>query len=140
MVASVNVEEIEAIIFQTAKILTEINEELPPFSTRYPDKLESCLEQPFQAFGNTEFYPTLFKKSAILFYLLIKNHPFRNGNKRIAVFTVIYFLYKNKLLINVKTGHLYTLAIFVAESDLSEKEEVLGKLEEIFIESTEVTK
>ncbi|MCX6785530.1 MAG: Fic family protein [Candidatus Komeilibacteria bacterium] len=54
------------------------------------------MEQPYQTFGGKQLYPGLIKKSAILFYLMIKNHPFQNGNKRIAMTTLFYFLYKNK--------------------------------------------
>jgi death-on-curing protein len=40
-------------------------------------------------------YPTLVATAAILFYLMIKNHPFQNGNKRIAITTLLTFLYNN---------------------------------------------
>jgi len=36
-------------------------------------------------------YPTLVSKASFLFYLMIKNHPFQNGNKRIAITTLFTF-------------------------------------------------
>ena len=49
--------------------------------------LESALANP-----QYPYYPTLFKKAAILYYSLIKNHPFKNGNKRTATASLIVFL------------------------------------------------
>jgi len=46
-------------------------------------------------------YHGLIGKAAILFYLLIKNHPFKNGNKRIAITTVLVFLSINKKWLKV---------------------------------------
>ncbi|HUC87188.1 MAG TPA: type II toxin-antitoxin system death-on-curing family toxin [Candidatus Saccharimonadales bacterium] len=71
------------------------DEPLPPFNTRYPDRLEGSLIAPFQEFEGHSPYPELEDKAAILFYLMIKDHPFKNGNKRIAVTTLLVFLAEN---------------------------------------------
>ena len=49
--------------------------------------LESALGNPRQS-----FYKTVYEKAAILYYGLIKNHPFRNGNKRTATAAFLVFL------------------------------------------------
>ncbi len=61
--------------------------------------LESAINQPRQTFEETELYPTLIDKAAILFYGINKNHPFRNGNKRISAASLIVFLYINEMQI-----------------------------------------
>jgi death-on-curing family protein len=57
--------------------------------------LESALNNPRQTFGGKDLYPTLSKKAAILYYSLIKNHPFENGNKRTATAALLVFLHIN---------------------------------------------
>ncbi len=44
--------------------------------------LESALAQPRMTFGGEELYPTIVEKAAALGFVLIKNHPFVDGNKR----------------------------------------------------------
>ena len=55
-------------------------------------------------------------KAAVLFYLMIKNHPFSNGNKRIAVTTLLVFLALNAKWIEVSNEELYNFAVWVASS------------------------
>ena len=86
-----SVQYIEEVAYQLAKEAMEWNEPIPDFNTRFPNILERCLAAPRQ-----RFYPTLLSKAGILFYLMIKNHPFQNGNKRIAMVTLLSFLFKNK--------------------------------------------
>lgn len=57
--------------------------------------LDSALNNPKQTFQKQELYTTLAKKVAVLYYGLIKNHPFRNGNKRIATASLLVFLFMN---------------------------------------------
>lgn len=105
------------------------SEPIPDFSTRYTNVLEGCINQPYQSFGGKQLYPGLIKKSSILFYLMIKNHPFQNGNKRIAMVTLFYFLYKNKKWIKVDNQELYNFAKWVAESNPKLKKAILGAIE-----------
>ena len=46
--------------------------------------LRSALARPHTSFGGQDLYPTLFEKAAALFESLIRNHPFVDGNKRVA--------------------------------------------------------
>jgi death-on-curing protein len=46
--------------------------------------LESSLDQPLQMFGGEDLYPSIPAKAAALCFFLVRNHPFVDGNKRIA--------------------------------------------------------
>ena len=91
MIRLLTIEDIEFLAHSLAIELMGWDEPIPPFRTRYPDKLESCLNTISQTFGGKELYPSLAEKAAVLFYLLIKNHPFQNGNKRVAVTALLVF-------------------------------------------------
>ena len=73
------------------------------FATREPWRFEivnspgliSALTTPFQStFGQASF-PALLDKAAALVFFLIANHPFRDGNKRIAGASLRLFLERN---------------------------------------------
>lgn len=59
------------------------------------DGLLSALAAPRQTMFGEELHPSLLDKAAILFFLLIKNHPFYDGNKRIALTALRNFLLEN---------------------------------------------
>ncbi len=122
---AITIEEVEWLAHKLAKKHLEWNEKIPDFSTRFPNILESCLHTPFQTYGKKDLYPTLEGKASILFYLMIKNHPFQNGNKRIAVTTLLVFLYLNKKWLKINPEKLYKTSVWVAESDPDHKEGVL---------------
>jgi death-on-curing protein len=126
---TIHVKEVEYIAFKLAKEMLAFNEPIPDFSTRYPNILESCLATPFQSFSKKSLYPGFLSKASILFYLLIKNHPFQNGNKRIAMTTLFVFLYKNKKWIKVDTQELYNFTVWVAQSPPRVKDETVKAIE-----------
>src|SRR3990167_7326656 len=117
--------EIEYIAYALAKETMTWSEPIPDFSSRFPNTLESCLATPFQTFGGKPLYKGLLEKAAVLFYLMVKNHPFKNGNKRIAMTTLFYFLYKNKKWLRVDNQELYNFAKWVTESNAKLKEETV---------------
>lgn len=119
------VKEVEYIAFSLAQEILAFNEPIPDFSTRYANILESCLAAPFQSFSGRSLYCGLVDKTAILFYLLIKNYPFQNGNKRIAMTTLFVFLHKNKKWLKVDTQELYNFTMWVAQSPPRFKEETV---------------
>jgi death-on-curing family protein len=122
---SIHVKEVEYIAFRLAKEMLAFDEPIPDFSSRRPNILESCLATPFQSFSKKSLYPGFIHKASILFYLLSKNHPFQNGNKRIAMTTLFVFLYKNKKWIKVDTQELYNFTVWVAQSPPKVKEETV---------------
>lgn len=127
-IKAIGVQDIQYLAHQLAKETMNWDEPIPDFETRYPNKLESCLIVPFQTFGNKLLYKGLLDKAAVLFYLLVKNHPFQNGNKRLAVTTLLVFLFRNKKWLKVDTKGFYNFAIWVAESGPEFKDEVVAAI------------
>lgn len=126
---TITIKEVEYTAFRLAKELLAYNEPIPDFATRFPNILESCLATPFQSFSRKSLYPGLVSKASILFYLLLKNHPFQNGNKRIAMTALLVFLYMNKKWIKADLQELYNFAIWIASSPPQFKEEVVKAIE-----------
>jgi prophage maintenance system killer protein len=92
--------------------------------------IESAINQIRQGFGEKEFYPSLEEKAAMLLYLVVKNHAFVDGNKRIAAACFLLFLERNKLLYTpigqpiLSNDALASLTLFVAASNSEEMETV----------------
>ena len=122
---SLTIAEVEYTAFRLAKELMTWDESIPAFGSRFPNILESCLETPFGQFNKKDLYRGLAGKGSILFYLLIKNHPFQNGNKRIAIMCLLCFLYKNEKWIYISNDRLYRFAKHVAGSKPIKREPVL---------------
>jgi len=125
----ITVKEVEYLAFQLAQEHLSFDEPIPDFSTRFPHILESCLLTPFQRFSGKYLYPSLVGKASILLYLMIKNHPFQNGNKRIALTTLLVFLNKNGKWLKVDTQSFYNFTVWVAQSPAELKEEVVMGIE-----------
>ena len=126
--------DVEHVAFHLARELLSFNEPIPDYSTRFPNVLESCLITPFQKFSRKSLYPSLVAKASILLYLLIKNHPFQNGNKRIALTTLLVFLHRNGKWLKVDTQEFYNFTVWVAQSPAVLKDEVVMGIEK-FIKS-----
>ncbi len=133
IIKKLSIIEIEYVAHRLAQELMEYGEPIPPFDTRYPEKLESCLKTPFQTFNKKSLYQTFETKASILFYLMIKNHPFQNGNKRVAVLTLIYFLVQNGRKLKVDNKILYEFSREIASSDPKDKDVVLSKIREFIV-------
>jgi death-on-curing family protein len=114
---NISITDVQYVAHRLAQETMEWSEPIPDFSTRYTNALERSIEAPFQSFSGKELYPGLLKKASMLFYLMIKNHPFKNGNKRIAMTTLFYFLHTNKKWLKVDNQELYNFAKWVAESN-----------------------
>ncbi|MFC1675240.1 type II toxin-antitoxin system death-on-curing family toxin [Candidatus Omnitrophota bacterium] len=126
---SISIAEVEFIAFRLAKETLDFNEPIPEFTTRFPNILESCLATPVQRFAKKTLYAGLIQKAAVLFYLMIKNHPFQNGNKRIAMTTLLVLLHENKKWLKVDKKELYNFAIWVASSPARLKSETVQAIE-----------
>lgn len=129
MVKRVTVKEVEHIAFKMAQELLSFNEPIPDFSTRIPNILESCLATPFQTFGGKFLYPRFLTRASMLFYFMIKNHPFENGNKRIAITTLFTFLFANNKWLIADIQELYNFTVWVAQSPPQFKDEVVKAIE-----------
>ena len=82
--------------------------------------LEAALARPFHGFGEQDAYPTPFEKAAALMHSLAKNHPFVDGNKRIALVLALYLLEElgYQLRPDVANDTRYAMVIAVASSEL----------------------
>ena len=125
---TISVKDIEQTAFYLAKELMTFNEPIPDFSTRFPNILESCLATPFQSFSKRPLYKGLTAKASILFYLMLKNHPFQNGNKRIAITTMLVFLDLNGKWLNAKLDEFYELSVRVSASTPSEFKDMVASI------------
>jgi death-on-curing family protein len=90
--------------------------------------LEGILQGVYQTFGGEELYPSIEEKAAHLLYFIIKDHPFADGNKRIASLLFIIFLSRNKHLLRsngekkLNDNALVALALLIAESRPNQKD------------------
>ena len=125
----ITIKEVEYISFRLAQETMSFNEPIPDFTTRFPNILESCLANPFHTFAGKNLYQGLIAKASTLFYLMIKNHPFQNGNKRIAMTTLFVFLHKNDKWLAVDTQELYNFTMWIAQSPPKTKEESIMAIE-----------
>lgn len=89
-------------------------EPMPSFWPHDDSLLESALNQPRQTFDAQELYPGIIDKASALFFSLVKNHPFPNGNKRLATASLLVFLYINEYWLVAEDSELADLAIKVA--------------------------
>ncbi|MBN1383691.1 MAG: type II toxin-antitoxin system death-on-curing family toxin [Elusimicrobia bacterium] len=123
------IKDVQYLAFKLAQEHMAFNESIPDFSTRFPNILESCLATPFQSFMRKSLYPDLISKASILFYLMIKNHPFQNGNKRIAMTALFVFLHRNNKWLKVDAQELYNFAMYVTTSPSRFKEQTVKAIE-----------
>ncbi len=98
------------------------------FANEKDDSFKSSIGQIYQTFGGEDLYPSVEEKAAMLLYLVVKNHSFSDGNKRIAAMLFLWFMEKNCILYG-KDGHkriadntLVALTLMIAESRTEEKD------------------
>jgi len=109
---------------------------------REPGLVESLLWAPFQSAGGQDIYPSVAEKAAALLYLIIKRHPFEDGNKRTASALFLAFLGKNGLLKKGTSAYrqlqriLVWAVLYVANSPDEDKERVIQLLAHLVGEVT----
>ena len=98
------------------------------FANEKDDSFKSSIGQIYQTFGGEDLYPSVEEKAAMLLYLVVKNHSFSDGNKRIAAMLFLWFMEKNGILYG-EDGHkriadntLVALTLMIAESRTEEKD------------------
>ena len=89
--------------------------------------LESIINNIYQTYGGEDVYKTIEEKCANFFYMIIKNHVFIDGNKRIAATLFIYILFFYDLLYRnekqvIDNNTLVALTLLIAGSNPKEKE------------------
>jgi len=95
--------------------------------------LESVINNVYQTFDNKEIYPSIEEKACNLLYLIVKDHIFVDGNKRIGATLFLYFLNSYNLLIKdnkntINPNTLVAITLFVAQSNPREKDVVIDLL------------
>jgi len=124
----VEIEEFRELIAKIKQELVSKNEATDLFGNEYEGKFESSIATIYQGFGGQELYPSLEEKSANLLYLIIKNHGFVDGNKRVGSILFVYYLAKNNFLkretgeLKINDNTLVALALLIAQSKPEDKE------------------
>ena len=107
--------------------LLKFNEESDIFALERNKGLSSVINNIYQSFGGVDVYSSIEEKAANFLYLIIKNHIFIDGNKRIAATLFIYFLefynilYKEGIRV-IDNNTLVAITLLIAESNPKEKE------------------
>ena len=106
------------------------NEESSLFAVERDKGLESIIGNIYQSFAGQDIYKSIEEKGANFLYLIVKNHVFADGNKRIAATLFIYFLnfygilYKNEKPV-IDNNTLTALTLLIAESNPKEKDVII---------------
>ena len=106
--------------------LKEKFKESPLFGVEKDKSFHSSIGQIYQTWDGQELYPSVEEKAAMLLYLVVKNHSFVDGNKRIAATLFLWFLQNNGILYRpdgtkrIADGTLVALTLLIAESRMDE--------------------
>lgn len=105
-------------------------EESTLFAVERDRGLESIIGNIYQGFAGQVIYKSIEEKGANFLYLIVKNHVFADGNKRIAATLFIYFLNFYGILYKegkqtIDNNTLTALTLLMAESNPKEKEVII---------------
>ena len=96
------------------------------FGVEKDQSFHSSIGQIYQTWDGKELYPSIEEKAAMLLYLVVKNHSFVDGNKRIAATLFLWFLQNNGILYRtdgtkrIADASLVALTLMIAESRTDE--------------------
>lgn len=133
-------EEVKEVLSKLKSTLIKKNEATELFANEKADEVKGIIGNLYQTFGGIELYPTIEDKAANLLYLIIKDHPFNDGNKRSASFLFVYFLdccnylYKQNGEKKINENALTTLTLLVASSDPKEKDILIKLIKHLLFE------
>jgi len=127
--------EKEAVVIsykECKRIIGQIKDEFNSalFGKEKDHSFQGSIGQIYQTFDCSELYPSIEEKAAILLYLIVKNHSFIDGNKRIAAAIFLYFLNVNGILYRrdktmlIDGNTLAAITLMIAESKPGEMETV----------------
>ncbi len=111
--------------------LGEKGEATELFGLESGHKFKSIIGALYQTFDKKELYASLEEKAAHILYLIIKDHPFSDGNKRMGSLLFVYFLDKNGYLrkangeAKFNDNTIVALSLLIAASDPREKETMI---------------
>ena len=115
----------------------KFNEKSDLFAKERDKGLQSIINNVYQSFDGKDVYKTIEEKAANFLYLIVKNHTFIDGNKRIAATLFIYFLNFYNLLYKedrqiIDNNTLVALTLLIAESNTKEKEVIIDLVTNFF--------
>ena len=127
-----NIDEREIEYKECIEVINELrfNEESSLFAVERDKGLESIIRNIYQSFDGQDIYKSIEEKGANFLYLIVKNHVFTDGNKRIAATLFIYFLNFYGILYKdgeqtIDNNTLTALTLLIAESNPKEKEVII---------------
>ncbi len=127
-----NIDERKINYKQCIEIINKLrfNEESTLFAVERDKGLESIIGNIYQSFDGQDIYKSIEEKGANFLYLIVKNHVFADGNKRIAATLFIYFLNFYDILYKdgkqtIDNNTLAALTLLIAESNPKEKEVII---------------
>lgn len=104
------------------------------FGLERSDGLATILDTIYQGFGGVALYPTVEEQAANLLYLVVKDHPLVDGNKRSAAALFVTFLEHNGILYapdgapRISNNALAATTLMVAMSNPREKDLMISLL------------
>ena len=96
------------------------------FGVEKDASFHSSIGQIYQTWDGKDLYPSIEEKAAMLLYLVVKNHSFVDGNKRIAATLFLWFMQNNGILYRpdgskrISDASLVALTLMIAESHTEE--------------------
>lgn len=118
--------------------MLRFNEESDIFAIERNRGLESIINNIYQTFDNCDVYKSIEEKASNFLYMIIKNHVFIDGNKRIAATLFIYFLHSYDILYKndkqvIDNNTLAALTLLIAESNPKEKDIIIDLVQNFLI-------
>ncbi len=101
------------------------------FGMERENSFKGIIRNIYQTFAGIDLLPSIEEKAANLFYYIVKDHPFVDGNKRIGAFMFVLFLNKNNYLydekgeLKINSNALVSLALLIAHSKPNEKDLII---------------
>lgn len=115
----------ETAIQAIASLKTDLsarNEATSLFGIERSDAFKGILGNIEQTFDGAPLYPNIEERAANLLYFIIKDHPFTDGNKRIACFMFLLYLKLQHVEVKLNENGLVALALLIAESEPAQKD------------------
>lgn len=122
---------------EARSVIAQVADEFPDdglFGKERGDALAGVIGTIYQGFAGQDLYPTVEEKAANLLYLVVKDHPLSDGNKRSAAALFVTFLARNGLLAGlsgaprVTNNALAAITLMIAMSDPKEKDLMIALL------------
>ncbi len=124
----------DKVIYEIKKLKRDLiskKEATELFGMERENSFKGIIKNIYQTFDGIDLLPSIEEKAANLFYYIVKDHPFVDGNKRIGAFMFVLFLNKNNYLYDTKgelkinSNALISLALLIAHSNPKEKDLII---------------